>query len=84
MAHGVPPWQSSESGLIIIVFLLAGGGLGRGSLVPASETLDFPVPPGPPLREFDQFIVRFHRDLIRIDRSARIAIERFALVSRGG
>jgi hypothetical protein len=47
--------------------------------VPASETLNFPVPPAPPLREFDQLIIRFHRDPIRIDRSARIAIERFVL-----
>ena len=58
--------------------------LRKDPVIPAAETLNFPVPPSPPLLKFDQFIVRFHRDRIRIDRSARIAIERFALVPGGG
>jgi hypothetical protein len=28
--------------------------------------------------------VRFHRDTLRIDRSARIALDRFILTPRGG
>jgi hypothetical protein len=51
----------------------------RDPPLPASETLSFAVPPAPALRQFDQLIVRFRRDRIRIDRSARIAIDRFVL-----
>jgi len=34
------------------------------------------------LSQFDEFIVLFHRDQMRIDRSARIAIDRFVLAPR--
>ena len=50
---------------------------------PVSETLDFAIPRSAVLGQFDEFIVLFHRDLVRIDRSARIAIERFVLAPRG-
>jgi len=44
------------------------------------QTLTFPIPPVMDLRRFDEFKVVFHRDNLRGDRSARIAIERFVLV----
>jgi hypothetical protein len=45
-------------------------------------TLRFPVPLGSPLHEFSEFKIVFHRDRVRIDRSARISIEHFVLVPR--
>jgi hypothetical protein len=50
---------------------------------PVSETLDYAIPRSTVLGQFDEFIVLFHRDPMRIDRSARIAIERFVLTPRG-
>ena len=47
---------------------------------PVAETLEFSVPPEGPV--FDEFDVIFHRDRFRGDRSARISIERFALVPK--
>jgi hypothetical protein len=44
------------------------------------ETLDFPFPPAPHLDQFDEIKVIFHRATARMDRSARISIERFVLV----
>jgi hypothetical protein len=55
----------------------------RDPIAPASETLDFPIPRSTALGRFDEFIVLFHRDPMRMDRSARIAIERFVLAPRG-
>jgi hypothetical protein len=49
---------------------------------PVEETLDFPIPRSTVLSQFDEFIVLFHRDPMRIDRSARIAIDRFVLAPR--
>jgi hypothetical protein len=48
---------------------------------PVPETLEFDVPSYGHL-QFDEFDVIFHRSRERIDRSARIAIERFVLVPR--
>jgi hypothetical protein len=44
--------------------------------------LSFPIPAGSAVREFNQLEVVFHRDRVRMDRSARISIERFVLVPR--
>ena len=49
----------------------------------ASETLDFPFPPAPHLDQFNEIKVIFHRADGRMDRSARVSIERFMLVPRG-
>jgi hypothetical protein len=46
------------------------------------EVLSFPIPPSPPLRSFDEFVVLFHLGPIRADKSAKIAIERFVLTRR--
>src|SRR5216684_2510792 len=55
-----------------------------GSRFPAAETLDFAVPSSTALREFDEIKVVFHRTSLRVDRSARISIERFLLMPRSG
>jgi hypothetical protein len=54
------------------------------SPVPArpDALLRFPVPAGSAIRQFNELEVVFHRDRVRIDRSARIAIERFVLTPR--
>jgi hypothetical protein len=48
-----------------------------------AETLDFPFPPAPRLDQFDEIEVIFHRAAGRMDRSARVSIERFVLVPLG-
>lgn len=50
---------------------------------PLKETLTFPIPPHTPIRQFDELTIRFPRRRPRINRSAKIAIERFILVPRG-
>jgi hypothetical protein len=47
---------------------------------PASETLAFPVPIS--TGRFDEFRIVFHRTNFGVDRSARVAIDRFILVRR--
>jgi hypothetical protein len=47
------------------------------------ETLDFPFPPAPHLDQFDEIKVVFHRATGRMDKSARVSIERFVLVPPG-
>jgi hypothetical protein len=56
---------------------------GDGRPSPAHETLEFAIPPNPPLHEFDQIKVVFHRDPLRQERSARISIQRFVLIPKG-
>jgi hypothetical protein len=48
---------------------------------PVAETLEFDIP-SYAQRDFDEFDVIFHRSRERVDRSARISIERFLLVPR--
>jgi hypothetical protein len=43
------------------------------------ETLDFGIPGITPLHQFDVIKVIYHRDLVRLERSARISIEGFVL-----
>lgn len=50
---------------------------------PLKETLTFPIPTHTPIRQFDELTIRFPRRKQRINRSAKIAIERFILVPRG-
>lgn len=47
------------------------------------ETLEFAVPPEPRVRMFNELTVVYHRDRVRWDKSARVAIERFILIPRG-
>jgi hypothetical protein len=54
--------------------------LDQDPVTPVAETLEFDVPAYAPL--FDEFDVIFHRDRKRVDRSARISIQRFVLAPR--
>jgi hypothetical protein len=54
------------------------------SRFPAAETLEFAIPSSAILHEFNEIKVVFHRTSLRIDRSARISIERFKLMPRMG
>jgi hypothetical protein len=47
------------------------------------EVLSFNLPANPPIAQFDEATVRFHRMKRTAHASARIAIERFVLVPRG-
>jgi hypothetical protein len=51
-----------------------------GRTLPAPETLESPIPAGTALREFDEIKIVFHRDRMRLDHSAKIAIERIIFV----
>jgi hypothetical protein len=51
--------------------------------LPVRETLEFPIPIMRALDQFNEFKVVFHRDRKRMDRSARIEIDRFVLVPAG-
>lgn len=53
-------------------------------VIPAAEVLDFSIPTATSLRAFNEIKVIFHRESMRVDRSARISIERFVLVPRVG
>jgi hypothetical protein len=55
---------------------------GTNSTLPATETLGFPISTAAPLHQFDLIEVIFHRDPLRLETSARIAIERFLLLPR--
>jgi hypothetical protein len=54
----------------------------RDPVLPVRETLDFTVPAQPSIEEFDEFKIVFHRAKPRMDKSARVSIERFVLVPR--
>ncbi len=47
---------------------------------PVTDVLQFRIPSSPRIRSFNEFKVVLHRDPVRIDKSARLAIERFVLV----
>ncbi|MGH9719228.1 MAG: hypothetical protein ACRD8O_03385 [Bryobacteraceae bacterium] len=54
---------------------------GEATAVP--ETLDYRFQGSTRIDKFDEIKVVFHRTMSRIDKSARVAIERFVLVPRG-
>jgi hypothetical protein len=56
------------------------GAVAAGSASPAEQVLSFRIPPITALQKFDEIKVVFHRARLRVDKSARIAIERFVLV----
>ena len=49
---------------------------------PVSETLDFPIPSTAPLDSFNEFRIVFLRARVRMDKSAKLAIDRFILIPR--
>jgi hypothetical protein len=54
----------------------------RDPVKPVPETLEFPIPPTAALDTFDEFRVVFQRARRRMDKSAKLAIDRFILVPR--
>jgi hypothetical protein len=54
----------------------------KDPVTPVAETLDFVMPAAPAIEAFDEFKVVFLRDRVRMDKSAKIAIDRFILVPR--
>jgi hypothetical protein len=54
----------------------------RDPVTPVAETLEFPIPPTAALDAFDEFKVVFLRARRRMDKSAKLAIDRFILVPR--
>jgi hypothetical protein len=54
----------------------------RDPVIAARETLDFPVPARAALEEFNEFEIVFHRAHVRMDKSAKVSIERFVLMPR--
>ncbi len=56
------------------------GTLGVSAL--QASILHFTVPQNSAIRQFNELEMVFHRDRVRIDRSARISIERFVLLPR--
>jgi hypothetical protein len=74
-------------GTVALELILMDNGLSQSLGTVAVPTrpeavLSFPIPAGSSVQEFNELEVIFHRDRVRIDRSARIAIERFVLVPR--
>ncbi len=57
--------------------------LGRVAVPARAEALlHFPIPGNSALRRFTGFRIVFHRDRVRVDRSARISIDHFVLAPR--
>ena len=56
--------------------------INQDPVTPVTETLTFPIPPGAALDSFDEFKVVFMRSRRRMDKSAKLAIDRFILIPR--
>jgi hypothetical protein len=56
--------------------------LSRDPVVPLRETLDFTVPPEPSIDQFTELKVVFRRSRSRMDKSAKVSIDRFVLIPR--
>ena len=56
--------------------------LTRDPVAPVGETLDFAVPSLPSIEQFNEFKIVFQRAARRMDKSAKVSIERFVLVPR--
>lgn len=59
-------------------------GLTRDPVMPARETLDFTMPAAAPpsMDQFNEFKIAFHRARRRMDKSAKVSVERFVLLPR--
>jgi hypothetical protein len=51
-------------------------------IIPAHETLEFPIPATAALDSFNEFKIVFLRARVRMDKSAKLAIDRFILMPR--
>ena len=54
----------------------------RDPPMPMRETLDFAVPTDPSIDQFNELKIVFHRAGLRMDKSAKVSVERFVLVPR--
>jgi hypothetical protein len=52
------------------------------TVTPVLETLEFTMPEAPAIAEFEEFKLVFSRAQARMDKSAKLAIERFVLMPR--
>jgi hypothetical protein len=50
--------------------------------VPVGETLEFKVPAEASMEQFNELKIVFHRARQRVDKSAKVSIERFVLWPR--
>ena len=78
-----PAWPEQSLGKNDVTSIPRARIWGEAAL-PAPETLNFPIPRGAGLQQFDEIKIVFHRARLRVDRSARISIERFVLLPRRG
>jgi hypothetical protein len=69
---------SQSLGLLPVQSIFRLGDVGPG----VSEELEFPIPPSPAIRQFDEFSVRFHRPFMMARASANVAIDGFTLKPR--
>ncbi len=74
-------------GTVALELILMDNGLSQSLGTVAVPTqpeavLSFPILEGSALHEFNELEVVYHRDRVRVDRSARISIERFVLAPR--
>jgi hypothetical protein len=51
-------------------------------VIPLRETLDFVVPQRSTMDQFDELRIVFHRARLRMDKSAKVSVERFVLLPR--
>jgi len=54
----------------------------KDPVTPVPETLNFQMPAAPALEAFDEFKIVFILDRRRVDKSAKVSIERFILAPR--
>jgi hypothetical protein len=52
------------------------------SVFGANEVLDYPIPPSPAIRQFDEFTIRFHRPIMLARESPNVSIDGFTLKPR--
>jgi hypothetical protein len=71
------PWQSLGIAPVASV-----PDLKQDPIPAVPETLDFMIPPGATLESFNELKIVFLRERARVDKSAKVAIERFVLVPR--
>lgn len=71
------PWQSLGTALVASV-----PDLKQDPVPPVPETLDFTIPAPATLESFNELKIVFLRARTRMDKSARVSVERFVLVPR--
>ncbi|HTS78648.1 MAG TPA: hypothetical protein VMG40_20725 [Bryobacteraceae bacterium] len=70
------PFQSLGKLPVQSIFHMGDKGAG------VNEVLEFPIPPAPAIRQWDEFTIRFHRPFLLARESANVAIDGFTLTPR--